>query len=87
MARTKAISLINSSGGKVDLSEVSGFIVENLSADTLAFQLKNQSYTGNPTAREARGPDARETPAPTWSPEDPAIVRRYAAFAPAIGIV
>lgn len=50
MARTKAISLIQSGTTKVDLAEVSGLVIENIQKDTLANGLKSQSYTGNPTS-------------------------------------
>jgi hypothetical protein len=50
MARTKAISLIQSGSTKVELSEVSGLVIENIQKDTLANGLKSQSYTGNPTS-------------------------------------
>lgn len=50
MARTKAISLIQSGSTKVDLAEVSGLVIENIQKDTLANGLKSQSYTGNPTS-------------------------------------
>lgn len=50
MARTKAISLIQSGTTKVELAEVSGLVIENIQKDTLANGLKSQSYTGNPTS-------------------------------------
>ncbi len=48
MARTKAISLIQSGTTTVDLAEISGLIIENIQKATLANGLKSQSYTGNP---------------------------------------
>lgn len=48
MARTKAISLIQSSSTKVELSELSGLVIQNIQKDTLSSGLKSQSYTGNP---------------------------------------
>ena len=48
MARTKAISLIQSGSTKVELSEVSGLVIQNIQKDTLSSGLKSQSYTGNP---------------------------------------
>lgn len=50
MARTKAISLIQSSPTKVDLAELSGLVISNIQKDTLASGLKSQSYTGNPAS-------------------------------------
>ena len=48
MARTKAISLIQSGSTKVDLAELSGLVIQNIQKDTLSSGLKSQSYTGNP---------------------------------------
>ena len=48
MARTKAISLIQSGATKVDLAELSGLVIANIQKETLASGLKSQSYTGNP---------------------------------------
>ena len=50
MARTKAISLIQSGETKVELAEVSGLVIENIQKDTLSSGLKSQAYTGNPAA-------------------------------------
>lgn len=50
MARTKAISLIQSGSTKVDLAELSGLVIQNIQKDTLASGLKSQSYTGNPAS-------------------------------------
>lgn len=50
MARTKALSLIQSGATKVELAEVSGLVIENIGKDTLASALKSQAYTGNPAA-------------------------------------
>lgn len=50
MARTKAISLIQTGSTKVDLSELSGLVIQNIQKDTLAAGLKSQSYTGNPAS-------------------------------------
>lgn len=50
MARTKAISLIQSGATKVELSELSGLVIQNIQKDTLASGLKSQSYTGNPAS-------------------------------------
>ena len=50
MARTKAISLIQTGATKVDLAELSGLVIGNIQKDTLASGLKSQSYTGNPTS-------------------------------------
>lgn len=48
MARTKAISLIQSGSTKVDLSELSGLVINNIQKEVLASGLKSQAYTGNP---------------------------------------
>lgn len=48
MARTKALSLIQSGSTTVDLAEISGLVIENIQKATLANGLKSQSYTGNP---------------------------------------
>ena len=50
MARTKAISLIQSGSTKVDLAELSGLVIENIQKEALSSGLKSQSYTGNPAA-------------------------------------
>ena len=50
MARTKAISLIQTAGTTVDLAELSGLVIGNIQKDTLASGLKSQSYTGNPAS-------------------------------------
>ena len=50
MARTKAISLIQTGTTKVDLAELSGLVIGNIQKDTLASGLKSQSYTGNPAS-------------------------------------
>ena len=50
MARTKAISLLQAPGTKVDLAELSNLVIANIQKDTLAGALKSQSYTGNPAA-------------------------------------
>lgn len=50
MARTKAISLIQTGSTKVDLAELSGLVIQNIQKDTLASGLKSQSYTGNPAS-------------------------------------
>lgn len=50
MARTKAISLIQSGSTKVDLAELSGLVISNIQKDTLAQGLKSQAYTGNPAS-------------------------------------
>jgi len=50
MARTKAISLIQSGSTKVDLKEISGLVIENIQKGTLSSGLKSQAYTGNPAA-------------------------------------
>lgn len=50
MARTKAISLIQTGVTKVDLAELSGLVIGNIQKDTLASGLKSQSYTGNPAS-------------------------------------
>lgn len=50
MARTKAISLIQTGATKVDLAELSGLVIGNIQKDTLASGLKSQSYTGNPAS-------------------------------------
>lgn len=48
MARTKAISLIQSGSTKVELAELSGLVIANIQKETLSGGLKSQSYTGNP---------------------------------------
>ncbi len=53
MARTKAISLIQTGATKVDLAELSGLVIGNIQKDTLASGLKSQSYTGNPASGSA----------------------------------
>ena len=50
MARTKAISLIQTGSTKVELSELSGLVIANIQKETLAAGLKSQSYTGNPAS-------------------------------------
>lgn len=50
MARTKAISLIQTGATTVDLAELSGLVIGNIQKDTLASGLKSQSYTGNPAS-------------------------------------
>lgn len=50
MARTKALSLIQSGSTKADLSEISGLVIENIQKETLSSGLKSQSYTGNPVS-------------------------------------
>lgn len=50
MARTKAISLIQSGSTKADLAELSGLVIANIQKDTLAQGLKSQAYTGNPAS-------------------------------------
>lgn len=50
MARTKAISLIQSGSSKVDLAELSGLVISNIQKETLSSGLKSQSYTGNPAS-------------------------------------
>ena len=50
MARTKAISLIQTGSTKVDLAELSGLVIGNIQKDTLSSGLKSQSYTGNPAS-------------------------------------
>ncbi|MEA4831938.1 hypothetical protein SDC9_75303 [bioreactor metagenome] len=50
MARTKAISLFESGSTKVDLKDVSGFVIGNIQKETLSSGLKSQAYTGNPAA-------------------------------------
>lgn len=50
MARTKAISLIQSGTTKVELSELSGLVISNIQKETLSSGLKSQSYTGNPAS-------------------------------------
>ncbi len=50
MARTKAISLIQSGELKAELSELYGYVVKNVQKDALSSGLKSQSYTGNPAA-------------------------------------
>lgn len=48
MARTKAISLIQSGSTKAELSEISGFVIENIQKEAVSSALKSQNYTGNP---------------------------------------
>ena len=50
MARTKALSLLQSASVKADLSEIYGIVIDNVMKDTLSSALKSQSYTGNPAA-------------------------------------
>jgi len=50
MARTKAISLIQSGSTKADLKEISGLVIENIQKATLSSGLKSQAYTGNPAS-------------------------------------
>ena len=50
MARTKAISLIQTGSTKVELSELSGLVISNIQKDTLSQGLKSQAYTGNPAS-------------------------------------
>ncbi|GAE89521.1 hypothetical protein [Acetivibrio straminisolvens] len=48
MARTKAISLIQSGELKADLKEIYGYVVKNVQKAALSAGLKSQAYTGNP---------------------------------------
>lgn len=48
MARTSAISLIKTGSTKAELAEISGLVIENIQAETLANSLKSQVYTGDP---------------------------------------
>lgn len=48
MARTSAISLIKTGSTKAELAEISGLVIENIQAETLANALKSQVYTGDP---------------------------------------
>ena len=50
MARTRAISLIQSGTLKAELAELYGFVIENVQKETLSSGLKSQAYTGNPAA-------------------------------------
>lgn len=50
MARTKAINLLDKGTGKVELAELSGFVIDNIQKETLSTGLKSQQYTGNPAA-------------------------------------
>lgn len=50
MARTKAISLVQSGTLKAELAELYGYVIENVQKDTLAAGMKSQSYTGNPAS-------------------------------------
>lgn len=50
MARTKAISLIQSGALKAELKELYGYVIENVQKETLSSGFKSQSYTGNPAA-------------------------------------
>ena len=48
MARTNAISLINSGTLEPELKELYGYVIENVQKNTLSSALKSQAYTGNP---------------------------------------
>lgn len=77
MARTKAISLIQTGSTKVELSELSGLVISNIQKETLAAGLKSQSYTGNPATGSVeykRFKNAR--PRHTEPPEPPERARR-----------
>lgn len=50
MARSKAISLIQSGELKADLKELYGYVIGNVQKNTLSSGLKSQAYTGNPAA-------------------------------------
>jgi hypothetical protein len=50
MARTSAISLIESGELKADLKEIYGFVIDSVQAETLSAGLKSQAYTGDPAA-------------------------------------
>ena len=50
MARTKAISLIQTGELKAELPELSGYVIENVQKETLSSGLKSQAYTGNPAS-------------------------------------
>lgn len=50
MARTRAISLIEKPGTKVELKQVSGIVIANVMAETISSALKSKNYTGNPAA-------------------------------------
>ena len=69
MARTKAISLIQSGSTKVELSEVSGLVIQNIQKDTLSSGLKSQSYTGNP-AHGSVEYDSKTAPRKTTGPPE-----------------
>lgn len=53
MARTRAISLIESGSLKAELKELYGFVIDNVQKETLSTGLKSQAYTGNPAAGSA----------------------------------
>ena len=53
MARTKAISLIQSGSTKVDLAELSGLVISNIQKDTLSQGLKSQAYRMIPSRRSS----------------------------------
>lgn len=48
MSRTRALSLIESGSTTVELKELSGLVISNISKGSLASGLKSQAYTGNP---------------------------------------
>jgi len=50
MARTNAISLIESGQLAAELSELYGYVIDNVMKNTLSSTLKSQAYTGNPAA-------------------------------------
>ncbi|MFQ9917224.1 MAG: hypothetical protein ACLRWQ_13380 [Flavonifractor plautii] len=78
MARTKAISLIQTGSTKVELSELSGLVISNIQKETLAAGLKSQSYTGNPATGsvERQAIQANSASRHTEPPEPPERARR-----------
>ena len=77
MARTKAISLIQTGSTKVELSELSGLVISNIQKETLAAGLKSQSYTATPRLVLLSISDSRTArPRHTEPPEPPERARR-----------
>jgi ribosomal protein L27 len=53
MARTNALSILQGIDEKARLSELYGYVIENVMKETLSNGLKSQAYTGDPSAGSA----------------------------------
>lgn len=77
MARTKAISLIQSGSTKVDLAELSGLVIQNIQKDTLSAGLKSQSYTGNPATGSVEYKRFKNSADLLVLPGDSVVLKRF----------